>query len=100
MKYHWGPQRWEAGGYRISYPVQLYNYVIAVNFNRRTGTPPRQNYQLTNSSGSGYWIHQRGLGSTRGCVSLTKSQIIATLRWLDPAEQPHIAMGPQAFLRK
>lgn len=94
MRYHYGPKRYERGGYKISYPVQLYNYVIAINFNRRIGKPPRKNIQLTRGAGSGYWIHQRGLGSTRGCVSLTKKQMVKTLQWLRPTATPHIIMGP------
>lgn len=94
MRYHYGPKRYERGGYKISYPVQLYNYVIAINFNRRIGKPPRKNIQLTRGAGSGYWIHQRGLGSTRGCVSLTKKQLVTTLQWLRPTAAPHIIMGP------
>ena len=94
MRYHYGPQRYERGGYKISYPVQLYNYVIAINYNRRIGKPPRNTNQPNRNTGSGYWIHQRGLGSTRGCVSLTKSQLVTTLRWLTPTARPHIIMGP------
>lgn len=94
MRYHYGPKRYERGGYKLHYPVQLYNYVIAINYNRKIGTAPRKNIQLTNSTGSGYWIHQRGLGSTRGCVSLTKKQLVTTLQWLDRTAAPHIIMGP------
>ena len=39
MRYHYGPKKYERGGYKISYPVQLYNYVIAINYNRRIGKP-------------------------------------------------------------
>jgi len=94
MRYHYGPKKYERGGYKISYPVQLYNYVIAINYNRRIGKPPRNTNQPDRTTGSGYWIHQRGLGSTRGCVSLTKSQLVTTLRWMQPTALPHIIMGP------
>ena len=60
------PQEVRGGGYKISYPVQLYNYVIAINYNRQSGKrPPRNTNQPDRTTGSGYWIHQRGLGSTR-----------------------------------
>ena len=94
MRYHYGPKKYERGGYKISYPVQLYNYVIAINYNRRIGKPPRNTNQPDRTTGSGYWIHQRGLGSTRGCVSLTKSQLVTTLRWMQPTALPQIIMGP------
>lgn len=94
MRYHYGPKKYARGGYKLNYPVQLYNYVIAINFNRQVGKPPRKNVQLTRAAGSGYWIHQRGLGSTRGCISLTKKQLVTTLQWLSPTAIPHIIMGP------
>lgn len=100
MPYHYGPKRWERGGYRISYPVQLYNYVVAINYNRRVGQPPRDERQPDPTTGSGYWIHQRGLGSTRGCVSLTRGQLAILLKWLKPSPRPRIVMGPTDWMAK
>lgn len=98
MRYHYGPQRYERGGYKISYPVQLYNYVIAINYNRRIGKHPRDTRQPDPSTGSGYWIHQRGLGVTRGCVSLPKAKLRRTLQWLNKADRPYVVMGPQKLI--
>lgn len=98
MRYHWGPGWWHNWGYRIQYPVQLYNYVIAINYNRRVGEPPRDERQPNRNTGSGYWIHQRGLGSTRGCVSLTNRQLVILLKWLKPHLTPKVIMGPPAAL--
>ncbi|MEI8081239.1 MAG: L,D-transpeptidase family protein [Actinomycetes bacterium] len=98
LRYHYGPARYERGGYKIDYPVQLYNYVVAINYNRRIGKPPRDERQPDKTTGSGYWIHQRGLGVTRGCLSLTKSQLRVLLQWLNRADRPYIVMGPQATI--
>lgn len=98
MRYHYGPQRYERGGYKISYPVQLYNYVIAINYNRRIGKHPRDTRQPDPTTGSGYWIHQRGLGVTRGCVSLPKRKLRRTLQWLRKADHPFVVMGPQQLI--
>jgi L,D-peptidoglycan transpeptidase YkuD (ErfK/YbiS/YcfS/YnhG family) len=98
MRYDYGPQWYWRGGYKIDYPVQLYNYVVAINFNRRIGKPPRDERQPSRRVGSGYWIHERGLGSTRGCVSLTRAQLVVLLRWLTPSARPYIVMGPPAWL--
>ncbi|MGV1036770.1 MAG: L,D-transpeptidase family protein [Candidatus Nanopelagicales bacterium] len=98
MHYHYGPQRYERGGYKISYPVQLYNYVIAINYNRRIGKHPRDTRQPDPTTGSGYWIHQRGLGVTRGCVSLPKKKLRRTLQWLSKADRPYVVMGPQKLI--
>ncbi|MEI6623159.1 MAG: hypothetical protein WCP28_14755 [Actinomycetes bacterium] len=98
LRYHYGPAKYERGGYKIDYPVQLYNYVVAINYNRRIGKPPRDERQPDLTTGSGYWIHQRGLGVTRGCLSLTKPQLRVLLQWLRRADRPYIVMGPQAMI--
>ena len=36
---------------------------------------------------------------TSGCVSLAADDLVATLRLLDPALEPHFAIGPTAYLR-
>jgi L,D-peptidoglycan transpeptidase YkuD (ErfK/YbiS/YcfS/YnhG family)/peptidoglycan hydrolase-like protein with peptidoglycan-binding domain len=54
--------------------------------------------------GSAIFLHRHSYGAggatkaTSGCVSLAEPQLLAVLRWLDPAKQPRIAMGPEAWL--
>jgi len=100
MRYHYGPQYWEKGGYKIYYPKQIYNYVIAMNYNRYKKTAPRVTRQPDATTGSGYWFHQRGLGSTRGCVSMKKKQLVKTLRWMQPNQKPQVLMGPEKWLAR
>lgn len=98
MPYHHGPKYYERGGYKLKYPVQIYNYVMAINYNRIVGTPPRSEKRRFRAKSSGYWIHQQGLGVTRGCIGLTKQEMVTTLQWLRPEASPRIVMGPQASL--
>lgn len=100
MRYHYGPQSYGAGGYKLAYPVQIFNYVIAINFNRKTGQAPRNLQTLKPNVGSGYWIHQRGLGATKGCLSLTKGQMVNTMRWIKRSAKPQVIMGPQSSLNE
>jgi L,D-peptidoglycan transpeptidase YkuD (ErfK/YbiS/YcfS/YnhG family) len=46
--------------------------------------------------GSAIFLHVNGAGSTAGCVSLARGNMIAVLRWLDPAAFPRIVMAPLA----
>jgi L,D-peptidoglycan transpeptidase YkuD (ErfK/YbiS/YcfS/YnhG family) len=56
--------------------------------------------------GSAIFLHRHsytGSGATKatsGCVSLAEPELLAVLRWLDPAKHPRIAMGPEAWLLK
>jgi L,D-peptidoglycan transpeptidase YkuD (ErfK/YbiS/YcfS/YnhG family) len=100
MPYHYGPKYWEKGGYKIHYPKQIYNFVIAMNYNRYNKKPPRVTRQPDPTMSSGYWFHTRGLGSTRGCVSMTKKQIRATLQWMEPSQKPQAIMGPERWLAR
>jgi L,D-peptidoglycan transpeptidase YkuD (ErfK/YbiS/YcfS/YnhG family) len=36
------------------------------------------------------------LGSTAGCVSLGRTNLINVLKWLDPGKKPRIVMAPLA----
>ncbi|MGH9122953.1 MAG: L,D-transpeptidase family protein [Acidimicrobiales bacterium] len=43
--------------------------------------------------GSAIFIHDDVGGPTAGCISLPASELDTLLRWLDPGEAPHIAIG-------
>jgi L,D-peptidoglycan transpeptidase YkuD (ErfK/YbiS/YcfS/YnhG family) len=66
-----------------------YNYSVVIGFN--TGMvkvrPPAR------PSGSGIFLHVFGSGHTAGCVSVSQSALVSILRWLDPDQAPHIAIG-------
>jgi L,D-peptidoglycan transpeptidase YkuD (ErfK/YbiS/YcfS/YnhG family) len=55
--------------------------VIAYNTTRTPGV------------GSGIFLHVSTGRATAGCVSLPVDQLVAVLRWLDPAQDPRIVMG-------
>jgi L,D-peptidoglycan transpeptidase YkuD (ErfK/YbiS/YcfS/YnhG family) len=62
-------------------PSYGYGAVIAYNTSRTPG------------AGSAIFLHVAHTGATAGCVSLPQSQLLALLRWLDPAAAPRIIMG-------
>lgn len=65
-------------------PAYLYGVVIAYNTARTPGL------------GSAIFLHVAHVGATSGCVSIPESELLAVLRWLDPAQHPRIVMGPTA----
>jgi L,D-peptidoglycan transpeptidase YkuD (ErfK/YbiS/YcfS/YnhG family) len=67
--------------------VPQYNYFAVINYNIpvRAATPAR---------GSGIFLHVSGSGGTAGCVSLTQSNLLRVLEWLDPAAAPRIVLAP------
>lgn len=84
----WDSSRAHASEHLIQHLPQ-YNYAAVVEFN--TGStkirPPNR------PSGSGIFLHVHGTGYTAGCISVGQAQLASILRSLDPAANPHIAIG-------
>lgn len=102
MPYHYGPKSYVSGGYRMNdNATQVFDYVVAVNFNRYTGRPPRDDGRPNpRIPDGGIWFHVGGAGATRGCISISKGEMVLALAWLDPAARPMMVMGPAARLAK
>jgi L,D-peptidoglycan transpeptidase YkuD (ErfK/YbiS/YcfS/YnhG family) len=68
-----------------------YRYLAVIDYNTDPIVPGR---------GSGIFLHvsARG-GPTLGCVSLTRTQLVTVLRWLDPGAAPEIVIGTNATIR-
>ena len=76
-----------------------FDYVIAINYNRRTGVSPLdETYPLGYDKGTGVWLHVDHGGPTHGCVSIPRADIISLLQQLDPSRHPVIVMGDTASL--
>jgi L,D-peptidoglycan transpeptidase YkuD (ErfK/YbiS/YcfS/YnhG family) len=79
----------------------VFDYVVAINFNRVPGRSPLDMKRPDPSiKDGGIWLHVAGRGATRGCISVSRQEMRKTLRWLDPAADPVIVMGPRGVLRK
>jgi L,D-peptidoglycan transpeptidase YkuD (ErfK/YbiS/YcfS/YnhG family) len=71
-----------------------FDYVVAINYNRDSGTSPLDRTRpLGESRGGGIWIHVDHGGPTQACVSLPRGRMRELLRWLDPAKRPVVVMG-------
>jgi L,D-peptidoglycan transpeptidase YkuD (ErfK/YbiS/YcfS/YnhG family) len=71
-----------------------FDYVIAIDYNRRPGTSPLDwTRPLGLSRGGGVWLHVDHGGPTHGCVSIAKAHMKDLLRTLDPARHPVVVMG-------
>jgi L,D-peptidoglycan transpeptidase YkuD (ErfK/YbiS/YcfS/YnhG family) len=87
-----------------AYPVQ-YEYAVVIDYNRPAGSTvtwdkPHGEYVTSRPAdvrrGSAIFLHVNGTGSTAGCVSLRRADLLNVLKWLDPALKPRIVMGPLA----
>lgn len=104
--YHWSGSDWRtpeaerlaAYGTQYKYAAIIsYNlpngvYWDAVNREHRTNTP------ANTTKGGGIFLHVNGSGATAGCVSLVESSMLKVLKWLDPAKNPRIIMGPESYV--
>lgn len=79
----------------------VFDYVVAINFNRVPGRSPldleRPNPKIKDG---GIWLHVAGRSATRGCISVSRPHMRTILRWLDPDRRPVIVMGPRGVLRR
>ncbi|WP_129772884.1 hypothetical protein [Streptomyces sp. L-9-10] len=71
-----------------------FDYVVAINYNRLSGTTPLDwTRPLGEDKGGGIWLHVDHGGPTQGCVSLPRGRMKQLLRMLDPAKRPIVVMG-------
>ncbi|MFF4761236.1 L,D-transpeptidase family protein [Streptomyces sp. NPDC001292] len=78
-----------------------FDYVVAINYNRRPGTTPLDwTRPLGASRGGGIWFHVDHGGPTHGCVSISETHMKELLRTLDPARHPVVVMGDAASLAR
>lgn len=75
-----------------------FDYVVAIDFNRRTGRSPLDPVKPEGErKGGNIWLHVDHDGPSQGCVGIPKEAMRKVLETLDPAAKPVIAMGPEGF---
>jgi L,D-peptidoglycan transpeptidase YkuD (ErfK/YbiS/YcfS/YnhG family) len=91
-----------------AYPTQ-YEYAAVIDFNRPDPKTVSWNAgygeyvtsrPVNVRLGSAIFLHINGKGSTAGCVSVGRTNLINVLKWLDPAKKPRIVMAPLAEIGK
>ena len=91
-----------------SYPTQ-YEYAAVIDFNRPAASTVTWNATYSEyvtskpvnvKLGSAIFLHVNGAGSTAGCVSVSRTNMINVLKWLDPAKKPRIVMAPESEIGK
>ncbi|GHI89094.1 L,D-transpeptidase family protein [Streptomyces xanthophaeus] len=75
-----------------------FDYVVAIDFNRRPGRSPLDPAKPEGEDkGGNIWLHVDHDGPSQGCVGLPKAAMQKVLETLDPAAKPVIVMGPEGF---
>ena len=75
---------------------QVFDYVIAINYNRKPGTPPTDGTRPHGwEKGGDIWLHVDHASPTLGCVTIDREDVKYLLKTLDPDQHPHIILGPQ-----
>ncbi|MFH8980866.1 L,D-transpeptidase family protein [Streptomyces varsoviensis] len=78
-----------------------FDYVVAINYNRKAGTSPLDwTRPMGADRGGGIWLHVDHGGPTHGCVSVAQDRMAELLRTLDPARKPVVVMGDAASLKR
>ncbi|MCX5013364.1 hypothetical protein OG765_20560 [Streptomyces sp. NBC_00555] len=75
-----------------------FDYVVAIDFNRRPGKSPLDSVKPEGEDkGGNIWLHVDHDGPSQGCVGIPKEAMKKVLATLDPAAKPVIVMGPEGF---
>jgi L,D-peptidoglycan transpeptidase YkuD (ErfK/YbiS/YcfS/YnhG family) len=91
-----------------SYPTQ-YEYAAVIDFNRPAASTVTWNATYSEyvtsrpvnvTLGSAIFLHINGAGSTAGCISVSRTNMINVLKWLNPAKKPRIVMAPESEIGK
>ncbi|MFI2204848.1 hypothetical protein ACH47Z_29480 [Streptomyces sp. NPDC020192] len=78
----------------------VFDYVIAIDYNRLPGTPPHDPTRPDGQDkGGGVWLHLDHGDGTAACVSVPEEAMEFLLRTLDPARHPVMVMGDRKELR-
>jgi L,D-peptidoglycan transpeptidase YkuD (ErfK/YbiS/YcfS/YnhG family) len=78
-----------------------FDYVIAIDYNRRPGTSPLDwTRPLGLRRGGGIWLHVDHGGPTHGCVAVAERHMKDLLLALDPARHPVVVMGDAGYLSR
>ncbi|MFJ4861503.1 L,D-transpeptidase family protein [Streptomyces sp. NPDC088748] len=78
--------------------VGSFDYVVAIDFNRRPGRSPLDPAMPDGEDkGGNIWLHVDHDGPSQGCVGIPKEAMKKVLETLDPAAKPVIVMGPEGF---
>lgn len=79
--------------------ASVFDYVIAIDYNRKTGVAPTENTRPDGwDAGGKIWLHVEHGSPTRGCIALPEGDMETLLTTLDPDRSPHIAMGSEDYL--
>ncbi|WP_175407853.1 hypothetical protein [Streptomyces sp. TRM64462] len=102
LPYDQGPAFTARGTGSLGEPLEgSFDYVVAINYNRRPGTTPLDwTRPLGEHRGGGIWIHVDHDGPTQGCVSLQRPHMRELLLWLDPSKHPVVVMGDETSLAR
>lgn len=101
LPYERNPSYYSRSMYLGNEPADVFDYVIAINFNRRPTAPPSDPVEPRGAAvGGGIWLHVDDGKPTAGCVSISRSDMVEVLRWLKPGDHPVIVMGDKAALAR
>jgi L,D-peptidoglycan transpeptidase YkuD (ErfK/YbiS/YcfS/YnhG family) len=100
MPYEYDPAYFDTAGTFLGHNLHgVFDYVVAIDFNRQAGTPPSNMTEPEGPTpGNGIWLHVSNGVPTQGCVTLSQADMASILQWLAPSQHPVIVMDPGASL--
>ena len=72
----------------------VFNYVVAIDFNRVAGSPVTSTKEPWGPRpGGDIWLHVDNGAPTLGCVTVAQANMVTILKWLNPSQHPVIVLS-------
>jgi L,D-peptidoglycan transpeptidase YkuD (ErfK/YbiS/YcfS/YnhG family) len=72
----------------------VFDYVVAIDFNRVAGSPVSNATEPEGEGpGGGIWLHVDNGAPTLACVTVPEQNMVTILRWLNPSQHPVIVLS-------
>lgn len=102
MQFHRSDQvKWrKTWAERLAGYTTQYRYSVVLDYNLPDNVKRRNGQRITTDpvntrKGGGIFLHVNGDGATAGCISIARDDMRSVVKWLDPARDPIIVIGPR-----
>jgi L,D-peptidoglycan transpeptidase YkuD (ErfK/YbiS/YcfS/YnhG family) len=95
LRYQYSQNYFHTAGHFLGHNTfGVFNYVVAIDFNRVAGSQVTSTAQPWGEGpGGDIWLHVDNGAPTLGCVTVAQADMVTILKWLDPGQHPVIVLS-------
>ena len=95
LRYQYSQNYFHTAGHFLGHNTfGVFNYVVAIDFNRVAGSQVTSTAQPWGEGpGGDIWLHVDNGAPTLGCVTVAQASMVTILKWLNPGQHPVIVLS-------